>query len=384
MMSPASAASGTIIAASNQAPGCGPAGVTQALVLSKDDPIASLERARLGLESSSNGWADVLFWASIVVAIGVILEFFEDVVEVWETVKAKQRVSFNKQIVFVGTILVILGVIGEFWAEGKEGNVETKIRGNAAAEQCVLRARADAATKIAVDAANRFGGLKQYVDAQEKSADTAISGFRRFAADEKRKTDAVITDLNKNRLDLDKARVDAQASAAAAKQDVADMTTALNQEKDLRDRFAKLVQPRQLTDAQYAEVVAAMKLFPKTKVDFALTRAPESGDLAVRLTQAAKEADWDIQPWSGGGLPLVSSVYPDIQYGEVTAHGLQIKIDEVDNEKLAPAVLALLKALTAAGIPAFGFKFPEKGPDGKAIPNTPKAGMVHIVVGSRD
>lgn len=146
-----------------------------------------------------------------------------------------------------------------------------------------------------------------------------------------------------------------------------------------------MVVPRALNDAQYAALVAALKPFPKTGVDFALTRDPEAGDLLVRITDAVTAAGWAIQPWAGSGFGLKSSARPELpNLGEVTARGVQVQINESDRETLGPAALAIVNSLLAANIQSGAIAFSDKDASGKPDPRAVKAGVIHVIVGARN
>ena len=180
------------------------------------DPLDKLSHARTVLEGGSDHWAAILVIASIAVAVGVIIEFLADVLELVEDVKEKRPIKFRTQLLFLASFIVISGVVVEFIAEDRGAKCETKLRGNNAAAQGVLEKRERDATQAAVDLANKFGGLQGFVQQQERQIEAQMGEFRTFTAKAKRETAATIAELNMDRANLDNARAEALAAAASA------------------------------------------------------------------------------------------------------------------------------------------------------------------------
>lgn len=182
-------------------------------------------------------------------------------------------------------------------------------------------------------------------------------------------------------------KVDAGKAANAAKTaDTAlvDMNKTVADIQAMRARLSEILSPRQIDDAHFAQMVSALKQFPETPVDFALTRDAESGALLVRITDLIKAANWKIQAWQGGGLGLQTSARPDLpNLGDVTRQGLQITISESDRDKLEKPAQALFKNLSQSGIQGIIEVVSDKAPDGKPNPIAVLPGTIHVIVGAK-
>jgi hypothetical protein len=340
------------------------------------DPLSKLTADRGSLEASSDFWSVVLVVATVVVAVGVAMEFAEELGELWEAIRGRHKLSRAKQVVFLGTLLVIGGVAAEFWAEFRGADFETKLRGNNEAAQGVLDARARAATKAAVDLTAKFGGLQGFVDAQERQMDAEMGDFRAFADSEKRETKAVIGDLNRNRADLAAARLDAQSAAAASKRDLAEVATLLEQERELRQRIVALTTPRALSPEKAVELADSLRPFANTSFDMYVTNDPDSVALVNQIGAILKNAGWQWKPAASIGALSLTGKNPQISI--VTVSGVSVEIAESAKETLGSAVLALVNGLRRAGIAASPIASPDEHTDKKFDKS-----VVHVVIGSR-
>jgi hypothetical protein len=207
--------------------------------------------------------------------------------------------------------------------------------------------------------------------------------FKSFAEGERKRAEKVIADLDKNRKSLEDVRKQAEASLQSGKKILADMQTTLAQERAERDKFARLAEPRQIDDVHFAALIEAIKPFPNTPVDLAITRDPEAGDLMVRISDALVAAKWDVRPWSGGGFGLTANARPKLPtVGEVTAWDVQITFSDSDHEQFNKPVLTLWSALSVAGIKTSAAAIRDKI-DGKPNPQAVKAGLIHLTVGKK-
>jgi hypothetical protein len=207
------------------------------------DPLATLSSERVRLEHASDFWSGVLVVATVVVAVGVVLEFAEDVPEVVQALRAGERPSLKKLAVWLGAILVILGVSAEFAAEMRASAAEGLLRTNAAAAQGVLTRRADAATAQAVEAVNAEGGLDQYV---------------RSNADR----------INRDLGDLERAKVTAEKALA----------------------------PRHLTGSQINGIAGAIRQFPGTPFNLAMHEDVEAIRFLDEVEAALESGGWKEVP----------------------------------------------------------------------------------------
>jgi len=346
------------------------------------DPLASFDAARWALEGTSDFWALVVRLSTIAIGIGVFIEVGATIIEILEDRASGKKLPFHAIMTLLGGAIVAAALGFEFWAEFKTASTETALRKNNAAVQGELDKRAREATAQAVDIARKFGGLNILVTQKEREMDDAV---QRLTG----RTDHAVSALTKTEKTLAKAQGDAIGSASkaataadAANKTSASMTDTLNSERQMEARMRDALTPRAIDDAHFAALVAALKPFPKTPVEIALTRDPNCSDLLERISDAMIAADWTIQPYSGGGFGLTLSSRPTLpNLGEVTACGVQINISESDREKFSKPILALASNLNSAGVQAFPVAFTDKTPDGKPNPLAVKSGVIHLIIG---
>jgi hypothetical protein len=92
---------------------------------------SALESISRSLESSLDWWGVFILVSTAIVAIGLVVEYWEPVREFIEECR-RPAASFPwyKFMGLAGGILVTLGVFGEFWGAYKASRVETNLRGN--------------------------------------------------------------------------------------------------------------------------------------------------------------------------------------------------------------------------------------------------------------
>jgi hypothetical protein len=94
------------------------------------DPSA-LESVSRSLESSLDFWGLMLLVATLLVVIGLVVEYWHEVGELWEHVRWPMAAfPWDKVVALSGGILVTIGVFGELFVTYKASRVETKLREN--------------------------------------------------------------------------------------------------------------------------------------------------------------------------------------------------------------------------------------------------------------
>jgi hypothetical protein len=146
-----------------------------------------------------------------------------------------------------------------------------------------------------VDLANKFGGLRGFVQQQERVIDSQLNGFGMFAAKEKLETSTTIAALNRDRAELDKARADAQNAAAQATSQLSALRTAIEERG-----------PRTIT-AQRAKLVALLSpsRIPKPKIVVnSLLTDPEAAQFGEMIIDALRAAGYTVSEAAFGNRSL--------------------------------------------------------------------------------
>lgn len=147
--------------------------------------LPALDAQRKALE----GQSDTAFWlliaATVVVFVGAAMEIIGDAAEMIRLQKRKRRIPKLRQLVFAGTIFVILGLGWEGWQEFVGGNIETKLRQNntevQSAERSTVSEVADAAQLAEVNATlagNEAANAMGVADAANSVAQRAVEKVR--------------------------------------------------------------------------------------------------------------------------------------------------------------------------------------------------------------
>ena len=276
-------------------------------MVSIPDPVMDgLIAARKALESRSDWWLAAMVIATVLVAIGVVIEVWATILEVRDEVREGHKIKWHHILTFIGAILVAAFVGLEGIAEYEGGDIETKLRSNNAAAQFELTNRANSAAADAVAITQKFCGLHDFVVAQERELDTNFAALKRYADDENKRTEAVIAELNNDRKKLDKARTDAVAAADEAKEALAAVMAARK--------------PRTLTAEQQraiAKKMTAWTTIPNTSsrqsvAVFPTNEAFESAQLADQIAAALgpepNGAGWSMNRNAVTmGIPMVVS-----------------------------------------------------------------------------
>lgn len=353
------------------------------------------------LTSRASVWDDVSVVSAIAVFIGVALESVADFDILARWTRLEPFPNLRDAIAKGGLLLLIAALAVEVVAAIGSHNTNADI-------VAALNNELDTTIKHDIEL-TRFTKSLGFSNASlirdnkaqlallnhENSEIDALTGrsadFDRAIKAQKERVSGALSALKDDESKLTEARTEVLTNAgkAANAADLAtkaqaDMTTAVNAVQDLRQRMQAAITPRQIDDAHFAALVSAIAPFPKTPVDLALTRDPESGELLVRISDALIAAKWTIQAWQGSGFGLQSSARPELPaLGEVTGRGVQVSISTTDQKAFGKPGDALISALRSAGIETTAFVIPDKNPDGKPNPQAVKLGAIHLVVGAK-
>jgi hypothetical protein len=138
------------------------------------DPVMDgLTAARTALESRSDCWLNVMVVATVLVAIGVVIEVWATILEVRDERREGGTIKWHHILTFIGAILVAAFVGLECIAEYKGGSIETALRdNNRQIEQVLIKDASDA-------------------EASAQGAESAASRAEASADEAQQKTDAV-------------------------------------------------------------------------------------------------------------------------------------------------------------------------------------------------
>jgi hypothetical protein len=218
-------------------------------------------------------------------------------IEICEKRRRGKRIPLSDIVTMAGASLIVLAVAAEGIVEIGEASVETKIGDNNKSIQRVLGSEALKATKQAVDAVNKAGGLDSYVKSHTKQIERDIKS-------------------------LEEARARA--------------------EKQLGNRI--------LSPAALRAITRALKRFSGTPFDASVNDDPDSVNLASQILNALKDAGWERKPFEAA-KPVLNGIQGwNPRVGSEILLGLRVDVDQADAPKLKIAGDALASALTHAGL----------------------------------
>jgi hypothetical protein len=266
-----------------------------------------------------------LFLTTLMVVVGLIGEYREG--------------DWWKRKIHIFEILVVLGVAGEMVTE--TGAFWYSLRLQSIEETAIT-----AAQKTADDsrlAAGRLGvtvdNFQGFVVQKENEADAQFNKLKSYVEAENEKDTALIAQLDKDKDTLDKARDDAAASEASAKKVLADMTSELEAQRQVREKMLAVMAARELSNAQIANVAKAVTQFGGQS--FTVTTYWDSKEplgLANKIATALIAAKWQYDNEGSKGMML----------GGI--EGVQVYVHPEASSNAKSAADVLVAALNAEGI----------------------------------
>jgi hypothetical protein len=263
-----------------------------------------------------------LFFTTLMVVVGLVGEYKEGA---WW----KRHVHFFE-------MLVVLGVAGEMITE--TGAFWYSLRLQALEELAIVGAQQTASNSMIE--AGKLGvtvdNLHHFVTQKETEADNQFKALKEYVATEDAQNASVVAELKKDKESLDKARNDAVASVAAAKNMLSTVTAELSQVRT----------PRSLTNT--SELVSALKPFKDTEYTFSSVFADEESiNLLRQFDTILQSAGWKrVKP--GRAFPAINVFGSEVDFSVASAltTGIQISVN-------SPESLAVLQARPNETLPAF-------------------------------
>ena len=190
---------------------------------------ASDAAKRIMLDGARKHDFHLLLLMTFLVVVGVVFEGPEiahDVKAAWlrcrgKKIRNREAAPWITLAAAFGWLVIVIGVAGEGYWESAVSNDDGKIQAFDEAKLADATIKSNSAVADAVTLANSFGGLHKFVEAEERKIDQDLAGFKTYANDENQRTAALLTDLNRDRKELDKARAEAVAADQEAQRALA-------------------------------------------------------------------------------------------------------------------------------------------------------------------
>jgi hypothetical protein len=239
----------------------------------------------------------------------------------------------EKTVLVLATVLITIGCVGEYIFGARANNAASQLQQASDRTVAALTAQQEADHRIAAQAAAHAADLGVTVDTihnfvtqKENEADKQFLAFKKFASDEKTRTETVITQLNDDKANLEKSRDDAQVAAKQAESELAEMRAANA--------------PRSMTGDQQNEFISRTIAFAglTTNVFTPPSTTPDAGPLSELLVALLTKANWKV----GSGVPIGG-----------WAKAVLVCVGDRPQSNVADAATAIVLALRADGIPAF-------------------------------
>jgi hypothetical protein len=197
-----------------------------------------------------------------------------------------------KLLAVVGWIFIVVGVAGEFVADSFLSRADGYVQKFDEILLADTTAKSNSAAADAISLANRFGGLHSFVVTQEGEIDREFEDFKEYANDENKRTEELVTELNRDREKLDKSRIDAVAAANEAKQALAAVNAARKWrtlDQDQQERIAAAMSA--WTHIPGGTGVQQVAVFPINQLTESMSLANQ---IAFVLGSTPKGAGWSI------------------------------------------------------------------------------------------
>lgn len=260
-------------------------------------PIERLKELISTLESILDYWSTWLEVATLLVVLGLLIEYWYDVREL-----CKERPFRWKSFVkLFGAVLVTVGVAGELFVQWKASSVDTHLRGANHQVEGILNQQTEDAKREAATANARI----KDAEAREREAESQI----------------------------ETAKARAETAKALAEQ-----------ERTARLELEARLAPREVSKDQNAKLVGQLlskkALNRKSLRIVSVYNDAESADLAIALYRAFHGAKWNVV-----GLDEISYVPP-------TPRGIFVVGSSNDQDHVSSDATAIRDALLAIGIDA--------------------------------
>lgn len=287
-------------------------------------------------------WGTIEDISTGVVLIGVAGEF---IAELTTLIKKERR---KRITIVISTLLVIVGIAGELTTQHRLASFNDQLVAIVEAEADAAKTQASAAIAEAARLGVTVQNLPNFVTQKEKDISAQLNDFQTFLNGERIRDDALLVELNKDKEELEAARNDAVSAVDSTKKSLDNIKGELSKDKDMRDKIAAALTPRNLTAEQQRSIYAKISKVsdidrPSAIVVFSSTGAFESARLA---DQIAASLTPDL---SGKDIFRASEIAGSYSLFSLAGVGV---ITNGDESAVATAD-ALVKALTDEGVLAF-------------------------------
>lgn len=323
--------------------------------------LASLDKSRAALEAAYESIEFWLFLFTALVVIGLVVEYRVGLKKLF----SELPVDWPHAATMVGAVLVVVGVAGEliteYWASKIESGLQTV---STQTERLLFSEAADAEKKIADDnriatnAAKDAAGLgvtvknlHDVVEEKEREIHDQLATFKQYAENDKRRANAVIAALTKDRENLDKARDDALASATKAETSLrvvqkaqSDLTAAVATINGLQEQLHELTTDRTIDVNRVAE---QLKSFGKLPFAITVSDDVDAILLAVQIGTALEQAGWDWKEnkASDNSFEIVKRWHDKPNMRIQSGRGVVVQVASVDLTTLGKAGTQLIEVL---------------------------------------
>src|ERR1017187_697372 len=150
--------------------------------------LSALESAVKALETSLDAFEWWITVSTILVVLGLVIEYWFPLRELVEALKHRPPFPWKLIMEMVGGILVTLGVAGELWFQSRASNVQTFIRSDTHKIEAILNKEAGDARKDAGKAIERASTADERASTNEKEAAQLrkdAAGLKKEAEDER-------------------------------------------------------------------------------------------------------------------------------------------------------------------------------------------------------
>ena len=302
--------------------------------------------------------------ATFAVVVGVIIELFALLFF------GKEMPLREKVTLFVGSLLVVVGVGGEYTFGARASRAAAQLQQVSDERIAALGKEQGADHRLAATAAADAGRLGVSVDT-----------LHDFVTTQERRNTAAIATLRSTTAGLNRARDDALAAAASTRKDLDEITGLLDQERELRQQIVALTLHRSLTDEQISRIGALIAPYARTPFDLSAYDDPEANDFVKRIALAMKAGSWDWRTWRSGGVITTTNLLPGSPaVGTVTLQGVAIQIVDSDRDTLGKPMVALVAALNSNGV---AVREASVLTADQAAGAGRMAGLIHIMIGAR-
>ncbi len=278
------------------------------------------------------GFDVALLVATLAVVVGLVGEY--------------RKGSWWKQNLHIFEMLVLLGVAGEmlmetgaFWYSEKLQTIQS-VAIAAAQERASNAARDASKLGVTVD------GLDSFVTSKQAIAELRITELKGVVGANAVRESRLLSQFNADKDRFDKARSEALAGAAEAKQAQLEMAGALASERETGRKLQEALAPRSLSETDRLTLSSKLKVFAGQQYAASLPGNDlEARSLWVSLDKVLSEAGWQRvdpagakagDPPAGIGLDLNS--------------GIQVAVEPGSSNTTASAALRLAEGLVQAKV----------------------------------